>query len=140
MLVAVERGLEPSVARLLWAMAIRDLSLSVVGKPMDDDTTVWSNDPSKWDPNELAGYQQLAKHHNLLVDELKRIQASISRMSFCQDVQKDDASTQSAVMRLSRAAANRLVSEIESIEQVCHRARVERREKLASMTSPGDDT
>jgi hypothetical protein len=140
LLAAVERELEPSVARLLWAMAIRDLLLSVAGEPLNSASSVWSNDSSQWDPHELAGYQKLAQQHNLLSDELERIQASLIRSSFCQRVEEDDSSTRSAVTRLTRAAANRLVSEIKNLDETCHRARVERREKLASMTSPDSFT
>lgn len=117
------------VPDLLWTMAMRDLniSLSLLEWSREDETKFpWHHNPTEMDPSDLSGYQQLARHYNALVDEheeMEKERASLDMKEW------DPKHAADGVMRIKRAASDRLLEEIETVKQKLYRAITERRHK-----------
>ena len=121
----VEKGLHPSIRKILWTVASRDLNL-----PVDDEirgASLLANTGKYYDPSTLAGYQTLARHYNRLVgihDEL------LNCLPFPSvEIMDTDFSRQTSI-RLASTAAKLLVQEMDRIEAVLYQARLSTRLRL----------
>jgi len=108
-------------------MAVRDLDISsspTAASPEEDGAFPWSNDPSKLNPLVFSDYKKLADHYNSLVDEyeeMERSRCSLDMKEWDPKCSTDDS------MRIKRAASDRLLEEIENVQLMLYRARVEKR-------------
>lgn len=109
---------------------MRDLNISVSSTTLGNEATFpWQSDLSELNPLVFSDYQKLVRHHNLLVDEfegMEQLTESLAMEEWNPDHSRD------AAVRLNRAASNRLLEVIESVEQTLYRARVEHRKSMQS--------
>jgi hypothetical protein len=127
-----EARLGPRVSSFLWTMAQRDLhipSLPQTSQEEDIFEAPWNNNPSLLNPLDFSQYQKLTEHYNFLVDEYEEMERS--RLSL--DMKEwDPKLSNDVVMRLKRAASDRLLEEIENAQLILYRVRVERRRDASS--------
>ena len=112
----VENQLHPIVSKALWAEAAQDLGIAV-----DEEIRTANLLADDADPLTLAGYQRLARHHNKLVEIHDDLLQQLPFPSV--EVSETDYSSK-PVTRLTKAASNALVKEIERIDSILYRTRV----------------
>lgn len=108
-------------------MTARDLNLSSVPQILsleEGHTLPWHQDPSDLNPLIFSDYQKLAQHYNSLVDEYERMEESRTPLDM---KEWDPSHSADASMRIKRAASDRLLEEIENVQHMLYRARVDRR-------------
>jgi hypothetical protein len=121
----VEKGLHPSIRKILWTVASRDLDL-----PVDDEirgASLLASTGKYYDPSTLAGYQTLARHYNRLVgihDDL------LNWLPFPSVEIIDTEFSRQTLIRLASTAAKLLVREMDRIEAVLYQARLSTRLRL----------
>ena len=128
-----EARLGPRISSLLWTMAARDLnlqsSIQIPSLKEDEGTLPWHRNPPKQNLLVFSDYQKLARHYNSLVEEYNRLEQSSGSLDM-----KEWLSTDS-VIRMKRAALDRLLDEIESVKLTLYKARIERRRRLEAKDS-----
>lgn len=134
-LVEEETRLGPRVSSFLWTMAVRDLNLSL-SPPTDssegDNAFPWQTDPSELNPLVFSDYQKLARHYNSLIDEYEEMERSRHSLDM---KEWDSKHSTDALVRIKRAASDRLLDEIENVKLTLYRARVERRNERSLQSS-----
>lgn len=109
-------------------MASQDLNLSspIEYTSLDKGNFEWQHDLSRLQPSIfLEDYSKLARHHNTLRDEYLIMEHS--RVSL--DMKEWDSSSYAsdAIMRIKRAASDRILQEIECVKQMMYQVRERRR-------------
>jgi len=108
-------------------MAARDLCISSSPPKDKENTFPWHTNPSDLNPLVFSEYQKLVRHYNSLVDEYEQMERSGSSLGM---QEWDPRYSNDAVMRIRRAASDRLLEEIENVKLLLYRARVEWRRNI----------
>ena len=107
---------------------MRDLNVPLSSMTLGKESKFpWQSDLSKLNPLVFSDYQKLVRHHNLLVDEFEAMEQLTESLAM---EEWNPEHSRDAAVRLNRAASNRLLEVIESVEQTLYRARVERRKSM----------
>jgi hypothetical protein len=125
-----ESRLGPRISSFLWTMAARDLNLQCspqIPSLKDEGTLPWHRNPPEQNLLVFINYQKLARHYNSLVEEYNKLEQS---SGFLDMKEWDPSFFTDSVIRMKRAALDRLLDEIEIIKLTLYKARMERRRRL----------
>lgn len=130
----VEKHIPANTLKLIWARAVRELRLQdSIQSNIDAWLQLLPPVPQQCNPNDLGCYQKLSRHHNKLIDQYKEIQSFLLKETLEDNDSEHVPIAEDTVLRLTAAAANILLSEIEVVKESCHRTRVERRRLLQNI-------